>query len=424
MANCGTATDLIASCPGTLTVQPMISCSMAGTGYVESSAIALPALACSDGSEPFDVVFSGSLPDWDNPAVGSYEVLAEADCGQGTLPKISCGTFTVNPVTLACGSVSASIYEGLEISPPSLTCSHGALGTPAWTNEPDWSSPAVGTYTNISVIAACGSAIKRANCSGTLTVEPLLSCGSVSASGVSGVEVAPPVLNCKNGETASDVIWSGAPSWSNPAGGKYSNVRVTAACGTSSGLTANCNGSLQVYKTVAIGSQTWMAENLNYNVSGSKCYNNLESNCDTYGRLYDWSTAMNFASSCNSSSCSSQIQFKHRGICPAGWHIPSDAEWTALTDYVGSSTAGTKLKAVSGWSSNSGTDQYGFSALPGGDGGSSGSFYDVGYYGYWWSATENYASNAYYRYMLYNNSNVYRFDNYKSGLFSVRCAQD
>jgi uncharacterized protein (TIGR02145 family) len=176
-----------------------------------------------------------------------------------------------------------------------------------------------------------------------------------------------------------------------------------------------------------------MAENLNYNVSGSKCYSNLESNCNTYGRLYDWSTAMGFSSSCNSSSCSNQIGTKHRGICPAGWHIPSDAEWTALTDYVGSSTAGTKLKAKSGWnscgpsgsgSSYSCEDTYGFSALPGGYGNSSGGFFNVGYYGNWWSATEYSASNAYSRYMDYYNSNVGRSSYDKSYLYSVRCAQD
>jgi uncharacterized protein (TIGR02145 family) len=178
----------------------------------------------------------------------------------------------------------------------------------------------------------------------------------------------------------------------------------------------------QTYKTVVIGTQTWMAENLNYNASGSKCYSNSESNCDTYGRLYDWSTAMGFSSSCNSSSCSSQIQTKHRGVCPARWHIPSDAEWTTLTDYVGYN-AGTKLKSVSGWSSTSGTDGYGFSALPGGDGYSDGSFSSVGY-GYWWSATENNASFAYSRYMNYDFSDVGRSDYLKSILYSVRCVQD
>ena len=189
----------------------------------------------------------------------------------------------------------------------------------------------------------------------------------------------------------------------------------------------------QTYKTVVIGTQTWMAENLNYVVEGSKCYDNDPANCNTYGSLYDWATAMSLPSSCNFSSCSDQINNPHRGICPSGWHIPSDAEWTTLAnfvvDFVGFN-AGTKLKARSGWNdyyeaSGNGTDEFGFSALPGGVGDSGGYFYDVGYYGYWWSATEYDAYNAYGRGMYYDNDYVFSYSFYgKSGLFSVRCLQD
>jgi uncharacterized protein (TIGR02145 family)/uncharacterized repeat protein (TIGR02543 family) len=187
----------------------------------------------------------------------------------------------------------------------------------------------------------------------------------------------------------------------------------------------------ETYKTVVIGSQIWMARNLNYNVEGSKCYDNKESYCDTYGRLYYWVTAMALPSSCYNSSCSSQIGAKHRGICPTGWHIPSDAEWTTLTDFVGgSTTAGTKLKATSRWNSTSsgddgnGEDKYGFAALPGGYGYSNGSFNNVGFNGSWWSATEDGADNAYYRYMYYSDEGVYYNDYYKDALLSVRCLQD
>jgi uncharacterized protein (TIGR02145 family) len=183
----------------------------------------------------------------------------------------------------------------------------------------------------------------------------------------------------------------------------------------------------ETYQTVVIGSQTWMARNLNYNASGSKCYDDEASNCATYGRLYNWATAMALPSNCNESSCSSQINAKHRGICPSGWHIPSDAEWTTLTDFVGSN-AGTKLKATSGWNSYSGvpagTDVYGFSALPGGFGSSDGSFGGVGSNGYWWSASEDYSNDAYYRYMYYYNEDVDYSNDFKSYLYSVRCLQD
>ena len=133
--------------------------------------------------------------------------------------------------------------------------------------------------------------------------------------------------------------------------------------------------------SVAIGEQTWMGKNLDVAAEGSKCYDDDPENCEKYGRLYDWATAMALDPSCNSVSCAGQVQAKHRGLCPAGWHIPTDADWDALMTAVGgSSTAGTKLKSASGWGSGGvvGTDEYNFSALPGGYGYSSGNFYDAG----------------------------------------------
>jgi uncharacterized protein (TIGR02145 family) len=186
------------------------------------------------------------------------------------------------------------------------------------------------------------------------------------------------------------------------------------------------------YRTVVIGTQTWMAENLNYAVEGSKCYDNDPANCVKYGRLYDWATAMALPPSCNSNSCSSQIQPKHRGICPIGWHIPSEADWTTLTDYAGGfSTAGPKLKATSGWinrgdgSSGNGTDQYGFSALPGGYGNPDGSFSNIGGHGDWWSASEYNSNNAHYRGVYFNvdHAGWYSYGD-KSGPTSVRCIKD
>jgi len=158
---------------------------------------------------------------------------------------------------------------------------------------------------------------------------------------------------------------------------------------------------------VKIGNQVWMAKNLNDNVSGSKCYNNEESNCAIYGRLYDWETA--------------------KKACPSGWHLPSDAEWDALVTAVGGdSKAGTKLKAKSGWNNNgNGTDNCGFSALPGGIYNSSnGNFVEVGILGRWWSATEDDASYAYTWSMGYTIDHVYSISFGKSGFHSVRCIQD
>jgi len=162
----------------------------------------------------------------------------------------------------------------------------------------------------------------------------------------------------------------------------------------------------KTYKTVKIGEQIWMAENLNFNASDSKCYDNKPANCEKYGRLYDWNTA--------------------KTVCPTGWHLPSDEEWNVLMTAVGGSkTAGKFLKATSGWDSNgNGTDAYGFSALPGGWGSSDGSFSSVGNYGNWWSSAEYSSYHAYYQNMNYYHETAL-YENYGKSYFqSVRCVMD
>ena len=176
------------------------------------------------------------------------------------------------------------------------------------------------------------------------------------------------------------------------------------------------------YKTIWIGEQRWMAENLDYDVADSKCYNNSNDSCAKYGRLYNWSTAMGNASS--SSASPSGV----RGVCPTGWHLPSDAEWAQLMNYVESQSgcsgcAGTKLKATSGWNYNgNGTDSYGFAALPGG--GYSGGFSLTGNFGEWWSSTEDDGWYAWSRFMNLDDGYVDRNLISKANLFSVRCVQD
>jgi uncharacterized protein (TIGR02145 family) len=202
--------------------------------------------------------------------------------------------------------------------------------------------------------------------------------------------------------------------------------------------TGGKGNNISNYKTVQIGTQIWMAENLNYDVAGSKCYNNLESNCDKYGRLYDWATMMALDDDCRYNSCASKVQAKHRGICPSGWHIPSSDEWKTLMDYVESSNgctfcAAKYLKAKTGWNSNgNGEDTYGFAALPGGTGygdyGHGISFSDgdfsYGNAGFWWGSTEDYSNyDAYSTFMLYSDFN-YPGGTSKSNLHSVRCVKD
>ena len=201
------------------------------------------------------------------------------------------------------------------------------------------------------------------------------------------------------------------------------------------------------YNVVKIGNQIWMVENLKYlpsvvgpgtgsqttphyyvygydgtNVADAKATDNYA----TYGVLYNWTAAMDGEAS--STTNPSGVQ----GVCPDGWHLPSNAEWTELTDYLGEN-AGGKLKATGTikagtglwYGSNIGaTNETGFTALPGGFRTSHGSFSNIGYYGYWWSATETNANNAWYRYVYYYYSNVYRSDFNKELGFSVRCLRD
>jgi uncharacterized protein (TIGR02145 family) len=176
-----------------------------------------------------------------------------------------------------------------------------------------------------------------------------------------------------------------------------------------SGSTFTDSRDGKVYRKVAIGGKTWMAENLNYVTSGSPCYGNNLQNCAKYGRLYNWHTAVK--------------------ACPAGWHLSTDEEWTTLVNYVGGdSTAGTKLKSTNGWKSKNGvyagTDDYGFSALPGGFGNSDDNFSNAGLYGGWWSATEGSAEYAWGRGMYYGHGRVNRYYNYETNLYSVRCVAD
>jgi uncharacterized protein (TIGR02145 family) len=174
-----------------------------------------------------------------------------------------------------------------------------------------------------------------------------------------------------------------------------------------------------------------MAENLNHNVEGSKCYGNDPSNCDKYGRLYDWSTAMALPSSCNSTICSSQVSAQHQGICPSGWHLPSDADRnTLMTEVGGSSKAGKYLKAINGWNNYDyrdivNLDTYGFSALPGGFGSSGGGFDDVGGSGHWWSASEYNSGSAYQRRIGNESDHASYLSNGKDDyLLSVRCLKN
>jgi uncharacterized protein (TIGR02145 family) len=189
------------------------------------------------------------------------------------------------------------------------------------------------------------------------------------------------------------------------------------------------------YKTIIIGSQTWMAENIRTThyqngeaifertdetewgnlSSGAYCNYRNTRNADTiatYGRLYNWFTIAD-----------------NRNIAPTGWHVPSDVEWTALMDYLGGdNVAGGKLKeeGTTHWNIfNAGaTNETGFTALPGGFCNFFGAFKDIGSYGIWWSTTEDIEGDPYRWYICYEYSDVDRLGSSKTAGYSVRCLKN
>ena len=191
-----------------------------------------------------------------------------------------------------------------------------------------------------------------------------------------------------------------------------------------------------IMKEIKIGTQIWMAENLNVsqfrngdiipevktneewkeagiNKQPAWCYyDNNPENGKIYGKLYNWHAVNDI-----------------RGLAPEGWHIPTDDELTTLINYLGGeNVAGGKLKEIgtTHWQSpNTGaTNESGFSALRGGYRYFNGSFYYIGYYGNWWSSSELSAADAWYRFLFYYYSNVFRYYYSKEYGFSVRCVKN
>lgn len=211
-----------------------------------------------------------------------------------------------------------------------------------------------------------------------------------------------------------------------------------------------------VYNTVIIGNQIWLKEDLKVshysngdaipyidddvtwaaladdNTSDAYCFygdNNNDGTVDIaypdYGALYTWAAAMG-DNAVSSNTNPSGVQ----GVCPDGWHLPSDAEWTELTDYLGGeAVAGGKMKetGTTHWNSpNTGaTNESGFTGLPSGRCNLDGTFFDMGDNGYWWSAREGNSNSAFYRHLNYYNNDFHDNTTYlKSGGLSVRCVID
>ena len=321
------------------------------------------------------------------------------------------------------GSVWIDIQSGL----PGQTLNFNN-GIPTWDNNPSGI-----TTNNVSNIVGT-----TATCGGNVTA----SSGSpITAKGVCWSTSHNPTLadNFTNNGVGKGSFTS------NISGLLSNNIYYVRAYATNSAGTAYGNEvSLtteiiitdfdgNTYQTVTIGTQTWMKQNLkaihysngvpipNFTDNttwsgltyGAYCnYNNDTNNANIYGRLYNWYAVTD-----------------SRNVCPTGWHVPSDAEWTTLTNnYGGDGIAGGKLKetgTIHWWSPNSfATNESGFSALPGGYRYSIGIYYYINSNGAWWTTTPNSTTAAWYRYMYYNYSSVDRTFNSKVNGYAVRCLKN
>jgi uncharacterized protein (TIGR02145 family) len=205
-----------------------------------------------------------------------------------------------------------------------------------------------------------------------------------------------------------------------------------------------------VSRSVAIGTQKWMKKNLDVATytdgttipevadqrvwaelkTGAWCYyNNDSANETTYGKLYNWYAVMGITVAEDATPTAAQIAARKQ-LAPTGWHVPSHEEWTTSTAFLGGNadSAGGKMKetGTAHWRSpnTAATNSSGFTGLPGGYRNTNGTFNYIGYYGNWWSSTEFNTLNAWYRYLSYNNGDVFRNGYNKTFGFSVRCLRD
>lgn len=363
---------------------------------------------------------------------GGYACAADADCADA-----NCDT-DYDTVTKYCHVTSTScvngpgenVYDdGYELcSGDSFykSCSSSAWGSEQYPADSycDAGDGAQSGY-SASTTKSCVSGSTGGFDSGTCT-----SCSPYQAN---------TVASCKTSCTGDGDCWTGSVCLSN---------ECVTPCGASTACGTTCTYSGVEYGTVDINGQCWFTNNLNigtklanYSTMPSNdsatekwCYNDSDSNCDTYGGLYTWPEAMNLGVYYINHTYSATNP--HQGICPSGWHIPSDPEWYALENFLKTGTcnaarsnaydcdpAGTKMSLYT----LNGTNSSGFSGLLAGYRGSASYAYGPGAatdkWGVFYSTTEAAASNGWYRRIDSSRSTVYRYADKDFG-FSVRCLKD
>ncbi len=396
----------------TWTCYPPVTLANAGADQLNvcASSVNLAGNAPSNGTAAWSIL-SG--------AGGS---LGTANAAASTFAGIRGSSYTLRySISNACGSSADTVAVSLAPTTTIANAGPDQLSLTGTTATLAANAPAAGETGAWSILAGSGGSLNANN--------------------------NPTATFTKGTDSAYTLVWT----MTSPCGTSRDtvNLRFPTPVGTVCGQAVTYVG--ESYPTVQIGSQCWFAKNLNVGtmITGTSdqtnnstlekyCYNNDAANCATYGGLYQWAEAVQYQNGAsNTTSPSPAFTGNVRGICPTGWHLPSDAEYCTLTTFLdasancsfgtNSTTAGGMLKSTSGlWTSpNTGaTNSSGFSALPGGYRTSNGTFDNLGFSTSFWSSSESSSSDAINRSLDYNYSDISRNSNHKGLGFSARCTQD
>ena len=324
-------------------------------------------------------------------------------CQNGTTiaDLATCGTAKYNPEEKYCtkdGEVANLVTCGaVKYNPEEKFCADEIYDNVA--DLCDGKSYDVGKFE-----VCVSGAVKQYECCGYdgSDLQTFMACISEIETGTFEHLYDPATQYCQNGTTVGDLV----------------------SCGTYDPATQFCDPRApgNIYKYVTIGSQTWMAENLNFEaIEGSYCYDDESANCVSYGRLYTWAAAVGKSEEECGYGMRCNFTDTVQGICPEGWHLPSDNEWQTLLTAVNSAA---KLKANTGWSNDgNGTDDYGFAVKPAG--------YMSGWYytgemenASFWTSTADGVNDGYRVLFSYESNDAEVWYKDKGLGYSVRCVKN
>ena len=285
------------------------------------------------------------------------------------------------------------------------------------------------------------SSLKKSSSSSAKDVSSSSNLASVSSSSENSNPGTSSSVTSSSSVESSSSVWSSSRAMSSSS----SSSRMSSSSVSSSSVAAAiwCKRSTvdtcvydvliderdgKKYKTVLVGEQWWMAENLNYETDNSSCYDDADSNCTKYGRLYTWGAAMDSAAvfSTDGEGCGRlrecKPKFPVRGICPEGWHIPDTTEWMIL--FKAAEDYPRALYDPPEWEDCNSDNDYGFSLLPAGILYSDNKYYGKDRFSIIWSPRMSSRSNTQAYAMLFNCSHDGVDFRFMDNGYSVRCIKD